>query len=103
MLDLDDHNRREKRDSLIYSGNWIPDKQARSMEADEELFQLELDFLSGKASHPAECKGCPSLEPSDCHYCEKRTFTILWDTIKGNHGRKPHPANNTGWEKKEKR
>ena len=71
---------RQKEDH-IYSGNWLPDRQARNAEINEELFQLELDLLSGKKKHPQECRGCKKKEPSDCHYCKKRTFTILWDTI----------------------
>jgi hypothetical protein len=81
MHEFDEHTKRQQKDGQIYSGNWIPDRQARSAEIDEEMFQLELDFLSGKKSHPQECHRCKKTEPSDCHFCEKRTFTILWDTI----------------------
>ena len=104
MREFDEHDRRQQRDDLIYSGNWLPDRQARSAELDEEMFQLELDFLSGKKQHPQECRGCKKLEPSDCHLCEKRTFTILWDTIpKGEvHGRNANAntAINAGREEK---
>ena len=102
MPEFDDHTRRQQRDDLIYSGNWLPDRQARSAEIDKEMFQLELDFLSGKKQHPQECRGCKQKEPSDCHFCEKRTFTILWDTIpKGEvHGRNEDPAINVGREEK---
>jgi len=81
---LDDYDRitaREIRDRDIYSYNWIPDGEMRNAERDKEMFQLELDFLSGKKSHPSECRGCKSTVSTDCHYCEKRTFPILWDTI----------------------
>ena len=102
MPEFDDHTRRQQRDDSIYSVNWLPDKQARNAELDEEMFQLELDFLSGKKQHPQECRGCKKKEPSDCHYCEKRTFTILWDTIpKGEvHGRNANTAVNAGREEK---
>ncbi len=63
-------------EKFVYSSEWIPDEEIRASEREKERLQEELDVLSGKKKHPAECKGCKANDSYACIECPKRTFGL---------------------------
>lgn len=63
-------------EKFVYSSEWIPDQQMRSLEVEKERLQEELDWLDGKKQHPSECRGCKIDDSFACIECSKRTFGL---------------------------